>query len=172
MKHLFKQFGSLFGTSIAADCCLGIPLVLSTLGAVGLSFMVHDAYLLPLFVGFIGLSLWALYRSARDRALPGPFWLALTGGVAGSIGLWVLVTGKYPHSWPLYAGLTLLVGGSVWDIVNGRRNAACETVCAPGLPKPHDAQRRAMTGAALATAAAGDFMASTNRWMRSNPKRP
>ena len=142
---------------IAAACCLGVPLVLSTLGAIGLGFIVHDAYLLPLFVGFIGLSLWILYRSARKRALLGPFWLALTGGVVGSIGLWLLVTGKYPHSWPLYAGLVLLVGGNVSDMVNGRRKAACETVCAPEPPKPPDAQRRAMTGAALATAAAGVF---------------
>ena len=157
MKHLFKQFGSLLGAGIAAACCLGVPLVLSTLGAVGLSFIVHDAYLLPLFVGFVGLSLWTLYRSARKRALLGPFWLALTGGVAGSIGLWLLVTGKYPHSWPLYASLVLLVGGSVWDLVNARRAAACEAVCAPEPPKAPDIQRRAMTGAAIASAAAGVF---------------
>ena len=157
MKHLFKQFGSLLGAGIAAACCLGVPLVLSTLGAVGLSFIVHDAYLLPLFVGFVGLSLWTLYRSARKRALLGPFRLALTGGVAGSIGLWLLVTGKYPHSWPLYASLVLLVGGSVWDLVNARRAATCEAVCAPEPPKAPDIQRRAMTGAAIASAAAGVF---------------
>ena len=68
MKDLLKQFGSLMGAGIAAACCLGVPLVLSTLGAVGLGFIVHDAYLLPLFVGFIVLSLWSLYRSARRLA--------------------------------------------------------------------------------------------------------
>ena len=157
MKDFFKQFGSLFGASVAAACCLGVPLVLSTLGAVGLGFIVHDAYLLPLFVGFVALSLWTLYRSASKRALLGPFWLALTGGTAGSVGLWLLVTGKYPHTWPLYASLALLVSGSVWDLFNGRRKAACETVRAPEPPKAPDLKRRAVGGAAIAVAAAGVF---------------
>lgn len=157
MKELFKQFGSLFGAGVAAACCLGVPLVLSTLGAVGLGFIVHDAYLLPLFVGFVALSLWTLYRSASRRARLGPFWLALAGGVAGSIGLWLLVTGKYPRTWPLYAGLALLVSGSVWDVINGRSKTACETVCAPEPPKAPDFKRRAVNGAAIAVAAAGAF---------------
>ena len=157
MKQFFKQFGSLFGAGIAAACCLGVPLVLSTLGAVGLGFIVHDAYLMPLFVAFVGLSLWTLYRSARKRGLLSPFWLASTGGVAGSISLWLLVTGKYSHSWPLYAGLVLLVGGSVWDMINGRRAAACAVACAPESPEAPDARRRALSGAAIATATAGVF---------------
>jgi mercuric ion transport protein len=157
MKELFKQFGSLLGVGVAAACCLGVPLVLSTLGAVGLGFIIHDAYLLPLFVGFVALSLWTLHRSASRRARLGPFWLALAGGVAGSIGLWLLVTGKYPHSWPLYAGLALLVSGSVWDVINGRRKAACETVCVPEPPKVPDFKRRAVNGAAIAAAAAAAF---------------
>lgn len=157
MKEFFKQFGSLLGAGVAAACCLGVPLVLSTLGAVGLGFIVHDAYLLPLFVGFVALSLWTLYRSAGKRGLLGPFWLALAGGAAGSAGLWLLVTGKYPHTWPVYAGLALLVSGSVWDLVNGRRKAACETVCATEPLKAPDIKRRAVTGAALSIAAAGAF---------------
>lgn len=158
MKEFFKQFGSLFGAGVAAACCLGVPLVLSTLGAVGLGFIIHDAYLLPLFVGFVALSLWTLHRSASRRSRLGPFWLALAGGVAGSIGLWLLVTGKYPHSWPLYTGLALLVSGSVWDVINGRRKtAACETSCAIEPPTPPGNKRRALNGAAIAVAAAGAF---------------
>jgi mercuric ion transport protein len=81
MKDLVKQFGALMGAGIAAACCLGVPLVLSILGAVGLGFIIRDAYLLPLFVGFIALSLWSLYRSARRHARLQPFWLALLGGI-------------------------------------------------------------------------------------------
>ena len=134
MKDFFKQFGSVIGAGIAAACCLGVPLVLSTLGAVGLGFIVHDAYLLPLFVAFVALSLWSLYRSARKHALLGPFWLGLAGGTGGIIGLGLLMTGKYPHAWPVYAGLTLLVSGSVWDMINGRRAPTCETGAAPKTP--------------------------------------
>lgn len=162
MKDLLKQFGSLIGAGVAAACCLGLPLVLSTLGAVGLGFIVHDAYLLPLFVGFIGLSLWSLYRSARRHVRLQPFWLALIGGIEASVALWLLVTGTYPHSWPMYVGLMLLVSGSAWDQVNARRTPACETTCAPEparAPDMPDIKRRAATGAALSVAAAGAFYA-------------
>ncbi len=88
MKDLLKQFGSLMGAGIAAACCLGVPLVLSTLGAVGLGFIVHDAYLLPLFVGFIVLSLWSLYRSARTCSRSG--WRSLAGSKpAWRCGYWL-----------------------------------------------------------------------------------
>src|SRR5229473_8416309 len=42
VKEILKQFGSLLGAGVAAACCLGVPLVLSTLGAVGLGFIIHD----------------------------------------------------------------------------------------------------------------------------------
>src|SRR5258708_33745601 len=131
MKGIGKQFGSFLGGGAAAACCLGVPLVLSPLGAVGLGCMIHDAYLLPLFVGFIALSLWSLFRSARKPARLQPFWLALIGGVVGSVALWLLVTGTYPHSWPMYVGLMLLVSGSIWDAINARRAPSCEITCAP-----------------------------------------
>lgn len=159
MKDLFKQLGSLIGAGVAAACCLGVPLVLSTLGAVGLGFIIHDAYLLPLFVGFVALSLWTLYRAARKHARMQPFWLALVGGIASSIGLWLVVTGSYPHNWPIYTGLALLVSGSAWDLINARRARARETVCAAEPRKAPDAVRRVATGAALSVAAAGAFYA-------------
>jgi mercuric ion transport protein len=159
MKDLLKQFGSLMGAGVAAACCLGAPLVLSILGAIGLGFIIQDAYLLPLFVGFVGLSLWILHRSARRRARMLPFWLGLIGAAVSSVGLWLLVTASYPHSWPIYAGLALLVSGSIWDVINGRRAPSCNTACAAEPPKARDAARRATTGAALSVAAAGAFYA-------------
>jgi mercuric ion transport protein len=45
MKELIKQFGGILGAGIAAACCLGIPVILSALGAAGLGFLIHDAYL-------------------------------------------------------------------------------------------------------------------------------
>lgn len=159
MKELFKQFSSLIGAGIAAACCLGISAVLAAVGAVGLGFLVHDAYLLPIFVGFVGLSLWLLYRSARGHGNLAPFWLATAGSLFGAAGLWLLVTGLYPINWSVYAGLGVLVAGSVWDFVNGRRAAACGTeVCEThAATEPVNARRRAISGATLAVAAAGVF---------------
>jgi hypothetical protein len=40
MKAFFEQIAGLFGAVIAAACCLGVPVVLSSLGALGLGFIV------------------------------------------------------------------------------------------------------------------------------------
>lgn len=160
MKAFLEQFSSLIGASIAAACCLGLPAVLAVLGAAGLGFLIHDAYLFPIFVGFVSLSLWLLFRSARSHANLQPFWLSLAGGLMGSAALWLMVTGLYPTPWLVYASLGLLVAGSVWDVINGRRKASCATdVCevADTSAKDIDAGRRAVTGAALSAGAAVAF---------------
>ena len=125
MQDFMKQLSGLVGAAVAAACCLGISAVIAAVGAVGLGFLIHDAYLFPIFVGFIALSLWLLYRSARGHGNLAPFWLGVGGGAFGAAGLWLLVTGLYPMPWSVYGGLALLVAGSVWDVVNGRRAAAC-----------------------------------------------
>lgn len=157
MKGLLEQLSSLIGAGIAAACCLGVSAVLAAVGAVGLGFLIHDAYLFPIFVGFVGFSLWLLYRSARSHNDLRPFWLALAGGLFGAAGLWLLVTGLYPINWSVYAGLGVLVAGSVWDFVNGRRAAACGTEACETPARPIDPKRRAVVSAALAVAAAGVF---------------
>ena len=152
MKAFFTQFASLIGAGAAAACCLGLPVVLTAMGAAGLGFLVHDAYLFPLFVGFIAFSLWMTYRSARAHADRRPFWLSLAGGVLGTVALWLMVTGLYPLPWLLYTGLAVLVAGSLWDVVNARRTPTCATdTVAPDTHKApaFNPGRRAATGAAL-----------------------
>ena len=124
MKELIKQLSAIFGAGVAAACCLGVPVVLAAVGVAGLSFLINDAYLVPMFGAFVALSLWLLYRSARRHASLVPFWIAPAGGLAGAFGLWLTVTGFYPELWPTYLGLTVLVAASVWDAVNGHRAAA------------------------------------------------
>lgn len=157
MWNLMKQFGSMCGAGVAAACCLGIPAVLAAVGAVGLGFLVRDAYLFPLFVGFETASLWLLFRSARAHANLAPFWLGLAGAIVGTAGLWLLVTGLYPVPALVYTGLVVLVAGSVWDVLTGRRAAACAVgpACeAPQTVQQIDPVRRVATGAALGVTAA------------------
>ena len=102
MRAFFKQIATLAGAAVAAACCLGIPAVLAALGAAGLGFIVHDAYLFPLYVGFAGLSLWLLYRSAVGHGSLTPFWLSLGGATFGGVGLWFMVTGIFPQPWSVW----------------------------------------------------------------------
>ena len=159
MIAFLKQIGSLAGAAVAAACCLGIPAVLAALGTAGLGFIVHDVYLFPLYVGFAGLSLWLLYRSASGHRSMAPFWLSVGGATFGGIGLWLMVTGTFPQPWSVYVGLLVLIAGSVWDFVNGRQKiaAADEVPVAEDQDAPASMQRRVVTGAALSIAAAGAF---------------
>ena len=159
MKDLIKQFSGLIAAGVAAACCLGIPAILAAVGAVGLGFLIHDAYLFPIFMAFIAASLWLLYRSARGHASLAPFWLGLGGGLFGAAVLWLLVTGLYPMPWSVYAGLALLVAGSVWDFVNGKRASACEAteVTSKEAAEKVDLGKRAATSTALSIAAAAAF---------------
>ena len=156
MQSFIKQFSSLIGAAIAAACCLGFPVVLAALGAAGMGFVVHDAYLFPLFVGFVGFSLWMLHRSSRANAQRAPFWLAVIGGSVGVAALWLMVTGIRPMPWLVYVGLGILVLGSVWDFVNGRR-AKTNGCTAIELNVPANPARRIATGAAMSAGAAVAF---------------
>ncbi len=156
MKGLIKQFGGLVGAGVAAACCLGIPVVLSALGAAGMGFLIHDAYLFPIFVAFIAFALWTLYRSSRSHRNLAPFWVGLAGGVLSAIGLFLLVTGLQPVPWTIYAGLGVFLAGSIWDIVPGRKPVICACEV-PAAKAKATLSRRAVNGAALSVAAAATF---------------
>ena len=169
MIEKIGQFCSLFGSMIAAACCLGVPVILSAVGAVGLGFLVHDAYLFPIFAGFIGLSLWTLYRSAKKHEVASPdamipLWLSGAGALISTVGLWFTVTGIAAVNWAIYLGLTFFVIGTVYDFVVGRDiKAGASVICEPEVRsgeesiEPVDTERRLMTGAAISVAAAGAF---------------
>jgi mercuric ion transport protein len=158
VKELMKQFSGIVGAGIAAACCLGVPVVLAAVGAAGLGFLINDTYLVPIFGAFVALALCLLYRAARRHQNLAPFWAGLTGAMAGVVGLWLLVTGFYPKSWPIYVGLTLLIAASVWDAVNGRRAAAREIVCdTPKEKAPGSDASRLAVQAVIGLLAAGSL---------------
>ena len=158
MKELMKQFSGVLGAGVAAACCLGVPVVLAVVGAAGLGFLVNDAYLFPIFGAFVALSLWLLYRSARRHRSLVPFWVALAGAIVGVVGLWLMMTGFYPQSWPIYVGLTVFVAASVWDAVNGKRAAARVAVCEiPQEKQPANDATRLAIQAVIGLVAAGSL---------------
>ena len=155
MKSLLKQLSGLLGTAFAASCCLGLPLALSALSAAGLGFIAKDTYLFPVFVAFILLTLWLLYRSSKKNNNTKAFWLGLVGGLVASVAMWFVMTGIKPVLLPaVYLGIGLLLLATLWDFIKGRNQGACKT----DAPKEQvDLSRRAINGAALSIAAAGAF---------------
>ncbi|MEX1068333.1 MAG: MerC domain-containing protein, partial [Patescibacteria group bacterium] len=74
MTDLIKQLASSFGALFAGACCLGVTAALSVLTAIGAGFLINDAFLIPLYVVFLALSLWLLHRSAKGHGGLAPFW--------------------------------------------------------------------------------------------------
>lgn len=117
MNELIKQLSAWAGSVFTAACCLGIPAVVGALGAVGLGFLINDFILFPLFFGFIGFTLWALYRATRTRAAMTPFWAGLAGAGTAAAGLFV-------HPVLVWTGLGALLAGSVWNAWTRRGRSA------------------------------------------------
>lgn len=154
------MFASLAGAAAAGAACFGAPALISLFSAVGATALTDHATLYPIFVGFIALSTWQLYRSVRRREAWGPFLLGATGALAAVVVLWLTVTGLVPLSAAvLYGSLGLLVIGTLWEIgaryqedciVKVRRELNRSAPTAPGAAG-------AMNGAVLSVAAAAAF---------------
>lgn len=117
MKELAKQLASTFSAGFAAACCLGVTAALSALTAIGAGFLINDAFLIPLYIALLALSVWLLYRSAKSHASLGPFWLGLAGAVVAFAGLWLT-------SILVYAGLLAIIAGNLADFLQARKRAA------------------------------------------------
>lgn len=117
MNEFLKQMGSTLGAAFAAACCLGVTAALSALTAIGAGFLINDAFLIPLYVFLLALSLWLLYRSAKAHGGLAPFWVGVGGATVAFAGLWI-------NPILVYAGLLAIIAANVGDFVRGRRRAA------------------------------------------------
>ena len=72
--------------------------------------MINDLVLIPVFLVFLGITLWGLSNSRKKYGRTGPFALGVAGAITAFAALWFFV--------PLaYAGLAAVFAASVWDIV-------------------------------------------------------
>ncbi|MGC8530334.1 MAG: MerC domain-containing protein [Leptospirillia bacterium] len=108
---------------VAVLCCLGIPAMLSFMGAVGLGILVKKHLLFPLMVGSLLLGGWGAfmsYRRGKNLFLLGAY---LLSALALPLGM------KFYH--PAMdaglVGLLLLTGRDLWRRMSAfRPGASCE----------------------------------------------
>jgi len=115
MQSLVSQLFSLLGAGVTAACCLGVPIVIVALGAIGLGFLIHDVILIPLFLGFISLTLFLLYRSGLQWQAKKVFYLGVVGSLLSVLGIVLLMLGVAPIAWLIYLGLVVLLVSSLGD---------------------------------------------------------
>lgn len=120
-KDYVDKIGIL-GAFVAAACCLGLPAVLSIVAAAGLGFLVNDAYLRPLLIVFLLVTLVGLVLGYRVHRRP---W-ALILGTLSSIGAYAFVY-VYTIRPTAYAAIAGLVVASILNVVLPRKCApACD----------------------------------------------
>lgn len=114
--------GGALGAAFAALCCMGAPVIVGVLGAVGLGWLRQDAILWPLMFLSLGVAFWGLVRDWRRHGSASPLSLALVGAVALVMGV-VVVHGP-PARLLIYAGALALVAATLWNAVARRRPVA------------------------------------------------
>ncbi|MEW6331624.1 MAG: MerC family mercury resistance protein [Pseudomonadota bacterium] len=154
------QFAGISGAIAASAACFGAPVLVSTASAIGATALTDHATLYPIFVGAIALSLWQLYRSARERGKIAPFLLGLTGGATAAVFLWLMVTGIVPlPGVALYGALGVLIAGSLWEMA-GRFMEVCVAKIRREMARDRKiipVGRKVANGAAISIAAAAAF---------------
>lgn len=117
LKDYVDKIGIL-GAFVAAACCLGLPAVLSIVAAAGLGFLVNDAYLRPLLIVFLLVTLVGLILGYRAHHRAG----ALILGVFSAIGAYTFI---YVHTTrpAAYAAIIGLVIASILNVVLRHKRA-------------------------------------------------
>lgn len=160
LARFTRECAGVAGAGIAFAICSGFPALLSALTAVGAGALAQHAYMFPVFVACVALSLWLLYNTARARAYFPPFWLGLGFGVSAIATFWLSVTGFVPTVWwwP-YAGLGGIVAASLWSFVRAQKAESCvdEMIREASQSKLSSPGRKLANGAALSVAAAAAF---------------
>lgn len=106
------------GAILAALCCMGTPIIVAALGAVGLAWLRQDVILWPLMFFSLGVALWELARDRRRHGTSAPFVFALAGSTALVAGV-VFVHGP-PARLMIYGGALALVAAAWRNVLAGR----------------------------------------------------
>jgi mercuric ion transport protein len=110
------------GAVLAALCCMGAPIIVGALTAVGLGWIRSDAILWPLMFLSLGVALGGLSSDRRRHRTAGPLVIASVGAIALVAGV-VFVHGP-PARVLIYAGAIALVVATLWNIVVRRMQVA------------------------------------------------
>jgi len=105
------------GSLVALACCLGLSGIVAFLSAIGVGFLINDAYLIPLLVAFLAVGGVGLFRSFRRHAKPQA--LVLYALSSAAILFFLMASFNRPM---LYMAALGLVASSVWDMLIHKRH--------------------------------------------------
>lgn len=91
-------------------CPVCWPAYAGLLSSIGLGFLISAAYLLPLTIAFLTLTLATLAYRARDRRGFGPFWLGLFAAVGILLGKFL-----WESNAAIFSSVGIIVVASLWN---------------------------------------------------------
>lgn len=91
-------------------CPICWPAYAGLLSSIGLGFLISTAYLLPLTIAFLTLTLATLAYRGKDRRGFGPFWLGLFAAIGILLGKFL-----WESNPAIYSGIGMLVVASLWN---------------------------------------------------------
>ena len=115
---LWTDIAGVFGGVFAALCCMGAPMILSVLAAVGLGWIRRDSILWPLMFASLAIALWGFWRGRRQHGVV-PVILTGAGAVAVVAGV-VFVHGPIARQL-IVAGSIVLIAAMFWNVWARRR---------------------------------------------------
>lgn len=121
MRRWVDSAGAL-GAVLAALCCMGTPVIVGALGAVGLSWLRQDAILWPLMFLSLGIALWGLTRDRDRHGASGPLVLGTLGAASLVAGV-VFIHGPTARLF-IYGGALALMLATGWNIMARRARGA------------------------------------------------
>lgn len=154
-----RQLFALAGAGVAVAVCWGVPLLVAAFGAVGAAAFATHAYMFPLFVAFVALASYGLYREGTRRGNLAPFWLGLASAVTSSAVLWIMITNIVTlPGWTLFAPIGALVVASVWGLLLPLQPDQCVKDMIRSVARRERPRNVQMTrAAAISVAAAAAF---------------
>lgn len=105
------------GSTVAGLCCVGMPLVLTALTAVGLGFLASHLIFVPLMVLFLILTGYSLTASRKRHGRKEPLILFGVSAAVIAVTMWFSSIG-------FVTGLAGVIAATVMNIVYQRRCAA------------------------------------------------
>lgn len=149
-RRFVSEAAGVVGAGVAFAICSGFPAVLAALTAIGASAIAQHAYMFPVFVACLGISVWLLYRTAQTSGRFASFWIAAAFGVTAAVAFWLSATGLIATVWwwP-YVGMAGVVGASVWSFFAHRGAESCvdeivRNVAQSEVPRSRRAARAAL----------------------------
>ncbi|MGH7322157.1 MAG: MerC family mercury resistance protein [Candidatus Rokuibacteriota bacterium] len=116
---------------LAMSGCLGLPLVVVALAAVGATEILEPRHLLPILVVSLTAGLWRLLETYRWQGEPWPLVFGLVGGAAALM-TEVVRAATHQHAYFLgYPGVLLLVIGFLGTVLAPRSSKV------PSAPRQH-----------------------------------